>query len=67
MWLRLGDNEIINLEHVVSVKKGLQHTIDVTFDDFQNQRVLPFSDKESRDEAFEKLVGNLMKTRNAMD
>ena len=67
MWLRLGDNELINLDHVASVKKGLENTIDILFNDFNHSRKLPFDTKEARNEAFERIVENLVKLRDAME
>jgi len=67
MWLRLGENELINMDHVSSVKKGLEHTIDIHFRDFQHSRILPFPGREERDQAFERLVENLLRLGNAME
>ena len=67
MWLRLGDNEMINLEYVASIKKGLENTIEIQFHDFNHARVLPFEEKDARNHAFERLVENLIKLRDAME
>ncbi len=67
MWLRLGESELVNLDYVASIKKGLKNTIDIQFSDFDHARVLPFQEKEIRDQAFDKLVDNLVKLRDAME
>ncbi len=67
MWLRLGDNEIINMNLVVSIKKGLKNSIEISFQGMAHAKVLPFQAKEERDAAFEKLVENLVKMRLAME
>lgn len=67
MWIRLGSNEMVNLAHVASIRKGDRHTIDIQFSDFDHARILPFGSKEDRDAAFERLVDNLVKLGSAME
>lgn len=67
MWIRLGVNELINLKHVVSIKKGASNTLDIQFDDFKSSRVLPFAAGEDRDAAFDRLILNLEKLGNLME
>lgn len=67
MWIRLGGNEIVNLAHVASIRKGERLSIDIQFADFDHARILPFPTKEDRDAAFERLVDNLVKLGNAME
>ena len=66
MWLRLGNEELINMDHVVSVKKGDDSSLEIVVQGFDHVRTLFFDHDEDRDLAFEKLVDNLIKLREAM-
>ncbi|MBE7440608.1 MAG: hypothetical protein HS115_19350 [Spirochaetales bacterium] len=65
MWLRLGDSEIVNMEHVELVRKVDPCSIEIMLR--TRSRELPFEHAEDRDRAFEKLVSNLVKLRSAME
>ena len=61
MWLQLGDNEIINLNHVTSIKKGTGHTIEISFTDTRTQKVIPFQSDESRDKTYSSLIASMVR------
>jgi len=67
MWLRLGDNELVNMEYVVSIKKGLNNSIEMHLSGNTQVKNIPFPNKESRDIAFERIVDNMVKLRLAME
>jgi hypothetical protein len=66
MWLRLGVDEIINLEHVLSIKKMDSSQIEIIFSGPERKKLVQFGDRNSRDAAFEGLVDNLIKLRVGM-
>jgi hypothetical protein len=61
MWLKLGEKEIVNLEHVASIRKGENSTIEIIFSNMDSKRLLPFRDEASRDSALSVIMGNLHK------
>lgn len=61
MWLQLGDNEIINLTHVTSIKKGQGHTIEIAFIDSKTQKIIPFQSDESRDKTYNSLIASMVR------
>lgn len=67
MWLRLGDNEIINMEHVVFIRKGPENTIEFHFRESHHLKVVPFRTDGERDYMFDMFVGHLVKLRAAME
>lgn len=66
MWLRLGEGEIINLDYVISIKKGDYNSIEFNLDGGL-QRKVSFSEEYERDQAFEAFKNNLVKLRLAME
>lgn len=66
MWLRLGEDEIINLEHVLSIKKIDTSQIEIIFSVPDRKKLVQFGDRSARDYAFEGLVDNLIKMRVGM-
>ncbi len=67
LWLKLGKTELINLEHARSIKKGPNSTIEIVMDSVSGKRILPFADDQARDEAFEKLLENLIRLKKALE
>ena len=67
MWLRLGDNELINLDFVASIKKSNDTTIEIYFSDFQHSRVLPFPNEPAREKAYQQLISNLLDRRELLE
>ncbi|MCB1325089.1 MAG: hypothetical protein H7A21_10435 [Spirochaetales bacterium] len=67
MWLRLGDDEILNLHHVTSLKKIGNSSIEIRYMNPQAGRTVRFTSPEDRDAAFERVMENLIKLRLAMD
>lgn len=66
MWLRLGEGELLNLDFVVSIKKGDNYSIEIALDGGQMRTVL-FEGEYDRDQAFEAFKNNLVKLRLAME
>jgi hypothetical protein len=67
MWLRLGNEEIINLSQVTSIKKGPQSMIEIRYPDPQFNRTVRFTADEERDAVFERIVENMIRLRLAME
>ncbi len=67
MWLRLGDNELVNMDRAVSVRKGPENTLEIHFPEAHQLKVIPFRSDGERDYAFDLLVNNLVKMRMAME
>lgn len=67
MWISLGENELINLNHVSSLRKGIKDTIEIQFGDFRHGKTLSFEDPESRDAAFRRLSENLSRLGELME
>ncbi|MCB1307223.1 MAG: hypothetical protein KDK30_03540 [Leptospiraceae bacterium] len=66
MWVRLGDEEILNLHHVLSIKKA-GGNLEVRYNNPTQNRTIRFSDPQDRDAAFERIMENLIKLRLAME
>ena len=66
MWLKLGEKEIINLNHVVSIRKGENFTIEIRFSHGDQKKVLPFDRDETRDQAFTGILTSLQKLGQAI-
>lgn len=66
MWLRLGPDEIINLDHVTSIKRKGPTTLEVRYLDPQATRSIRFEDPQDCEAAFERLIENLVKMQAAM-
>ncbi len=66
MWLKLGEKEIVNLDHVASIRKGENNTIEILFTGLEHKRLLPFRDEASRDAALAVIMGNLHKLGQAI-
>ena len=67
MWLKLGDNELVNLNHVISIKKGVKNTIEIHYQGLSHAKVLPFSESDHRDRAFDRIIENLVKLGRALE
>lgn len=67
MWLRLGEDEMVNLSYAYSIKKGNAATIEVQLLGGRVQRVIPFPSEDERDLAFDKLLENLSRLRLALE
>ncbi|HMU82903.1 MAG TPA: hypothetical protein PKE49_03245 [Leptospiraceae bacterium] len=67
LWLRLGDNELVQLDHVVSIKKQEPQAIELTFLEPNGKRILTFPDPAERNRAFDRLLENLVKLRMALE
>ncbi|MCR9144749.1 MAG: hypothetical protein NXI24_21095 [bacterium] len=67
MWLRVGDEELINLTQVTSIKKGVQSTIEIRYPDPKFHRTVRFTADEDRDAVFERIVDNMVRLRIAME
>ena len=66
MWLRLGEDEIVNLDHVVSIHKLEPAQIQILFTQADRKKLIQFGDRTARDYAFEGLLENLVKMRMGM-
>ncbi|MBL8018152.1 MAG: hypothetical protein K8S54_09925 [Spirochaetia bacterium] len=67
LWLRLGDNELIQLDHVISIKKQEPQGIEMLFTEPNGKRILTFADQADRNRAFDRLIENLVKLRMALE
>lgn len=67
MWLRVGDEELINLEHVTSIKKAPPTMIEIRYPDSRQHRTVRFTAPEDRDAVFERIVDNMVRLRIAME
>lgn len=67
MWLKLGDNELINLDHVISIRKGSSNTIEIQYADPKLGKLLPFNMTSDRDKAFDRLTENLIRLRHGLE
>lgn len=66
MWLRLGEGEILNLDFVISIKKGEHNSIEFILNGGDDRKVM-FEAEYDRDQAFEAFKNNLVKLRLAME
>jgi len=67
LWLRLGDNELVQLGHVISIKKQEPQGIEIIFTEPNGKRILTFPDTAERNRAFDRLLENLVKLRMALE
>ncbi len=67
MWIRLGDGELLNLDHIISIKKGPQSTIELRYNNPAANRTVRFPMDQERDLVFERVVENMIKLRLAME
>ena len=67
MWLKLGTEELINLEHCSSLKKGEKFTLELRYPNPKRNRIIHFDDENGRDIAFDKVVKNLVRIQKAME
>ena len=67
MWLKLGNEEIINLNHCTSLKKGREFTLELRYSNSRKNRLIHFDDEDSRDAAFDKVIKNLVRMQQAME
>lgn len=67
MWLKLGDKELINLDHVAYVRKGDDDALILQFTGREERRVVPFSKTTDRDAAFERIVRTLVRLGRAIE
>lgn len=66
MWLRLGTDEILNMDMVTSIKRTGDFTIEIRYLDPQASRSIQFDNKDHCQAAFEKMIENLVKMGAAM-
>ncbi len=67
MWIILGQEEIVNLDHCSSIKKGDENTIELCFPEPSKNRIIKFEEKIGRDLAFEKIIKNLVRLQQALE
>ena len=67
MWLKLGEEELVNLEHCSSIKKEGNLTVELHYADTTQNRIVYFKDERSRDLAFNRVVKNLIIMQQAME
>ena len=67
MWLRLGNDELLNLEHCTSIKKIDPLVIELRYADPDQNREIHFEGEESCDLAFEHVIKNLVRMHKAME
>jgi hypothetical protein len=66
MWLKLGEQELVNLDFVYSIARGEENTIEIRFHSSEQMRTLPFPDVVSRDHAFQKIIETMSKLGQAI-
>ena len=67
MWLKLGEQELINLDHVSSIKKGEDDVLIIQFHGKEERRILPFPRTVDREAAFERIVRTLVRIGKAIE
>ena len=67
MWLKLGEEELINLDKCTAIRKEENTSIALCYDEPSQNRVIHFEQEESRDLAFERVVQNLVRLQKAME
>lgn len=67
MWLRLGQSEILNLEHVTSIKRIDDLHIEIHYLDPQATRTIRFDAAHDCEAAFERMIENMIKLNLAME
>ena len=67
MWLKLGREELVNLEHCTSIKMGDEFVLELCYPDSTQNRSIHFQDEESRNLAFENIVKNFIRMQKAME
>ena len=67
MWLRLGNDEIINLDHITSIKRVGKHTLEIRYLDPNATRTIQFETEAHCHAAFEKMIENLVSLNEAME
>ena len=67
MWIKLGDNEMVNLDHIYSIKKGNDNNIEIRFMKGDYMKILPFGDPETRDRAFDRILKILVQLGIAIE
>ncbi len=67
MWLKLGEEELLNLQHCNSIRKEGELTIELRYTDQTHNRIVHFDEETSRDTAFERIVKNLVRMQKAME
>ncbi|MBX7058578.1 MAG: hypothetical protein K1X75_10980 [Leptospirales bacterium] len=67
MWIRLGDNELLNLDHVISIKKGGQSTLEMRYANPDANRTVRFRTDQERDLVFERVIKNMVTLGLAME
>lgn len=67
MWIKLGDNEMVNLDHIYSIKKGSENNIEIRFMKGDYMKILPFGEAESRDRAFDRIIKILVQLGMAIE
>lgn len=67
MWLRLGNDEILNMEHVTSIKRSGDKDIEIYYLDPQATRTIHFEEAHYCEAAFERMVENMIKLNLAME
>lgn len=67
LWIRLGEGELLNLAHVISLKKGPGNTIEIRYINPGANRTVRFQAPEERDEVFERIVENMRRLGLALE
>ena len=67
MWLKLGNHELLNLDHVYSIRKWESLHMDIFLRNQSRPKRLSFENEASRDAAFDSLFENLQKIGQAME
>ena len=67
MWIILGQEELLNLDHCSSIKKGEGPVIELIFPDNTQNRIIQFEEKIQRDLAFEKIIKNFVRLEKALE
>ena len=67
MWLKLGEEELLNLDYCSSVRKEGSLSIELRYMDSSRNRAVRFEDEVSRNTAFERIVKNLVRMQKAME
>ncbi len=67
MWLKLGEEELVNLDHCTSIKINENFVIELRYANPSQNRVIQFSDEESCYQAFDNIVKNFVRIQKAME
>ena len=67
MWLKLGEEELVNLDKCTAIRKEEDTSIALCYADPAQNRVIHFEEGGSRDMAFESVVQNLVRLQKAME